>query len=354
VAENFKRIVVLAPNWLGDAVMARPAIADLRRHAPDAVLAVAARAPLAPLCRLVAGVDEVVALGSGGAVLGLGGWRTDAGTLARGAFDVAILLPNSCHSAWIARMAGIPERWGYRADFRRALLTRAIKRPPGGRHQAEYYQALTAALGIPPGPLRPRLEASADARARARALLEQSGWRSGAPLIGMAPGAAYGHAKQWPAARYADTIAILSRETDASFVLVGSSADRDAGMEVESRLYRSVPAPRDGRVLNLIGATDLVELVGVMAHCRAFVSNDSGAMHLAAALGLRVVAIFGPTDERATAPLPAGAHTVLTHAVWCRPCMLRECPIDHRCMTGIDARRVADAVRLPLGAEKIA
>jgi heptosyltransferase-2 len=134
----------------------------------------------------------------------------------------------------------------------------------------------------------------------------------------------------------ADTIARLSRERGATCVLVGAASDRDSGREIESSL------PPDVRAINLIGRTGLREFAGVLARCRAFVSNDSGAMHLAAAVGVPVVAIFGPTNERVTAPL--GAHDVLVHQVFCRPCMLRDCPIDHRCMKGITVASVFDAV----------
>jgi heptosyltransferase-2 len=134
----------------------------------------------------------------------------------------------------------------------------------------------------------------------------------------------------------AELIARLARERDAVNVLVGAAGDRDAGREIESAL------PADVRAVNLIGRTDLGQLAGVLAQCRAFVSNDSGAMHLAAALGVRVVAMFGPTDDRVTAPL--GDHDVLVHQVFCRPCMLRDCPIDHRCMKGITVGAVFDAV----------
>jgi heptosyltransferase-2 len=132
------------------------------------------------------------------------------------------------------------------------------------------------------------------------------------------------------------------REKGAVSVLVGAAGDRDAGREIESAL------PPDVRVLNLIGRTDLRLLTGLLARCGAFVSNDSGAMHLAAAIGVPVAAIFGPTDDRVTAPL--GDHDVLIHQVFCRPCMLRDCPIDHRCMTGITVDAVFGAVSTRLDA----
>ena len=350
------RVLVHAPNWLGDMVMALPAIASIRRHFPSDTLAVAAPASLAPLFSAVPGVDLVVPLEGAGA----GGkarrwvWRAQARVIASGRFDVVILLPNSFHAAWVAKQAGVPERWGYRADLRGWLLTKAIprKRRRSGkvRHQAEYYQDLVRALGIDPVPGEPRITVSAQVRARATELLEQHGCGPEAVIIGIAPGAAFGHAKRWPSDRFADLIAMLRQERGATCVLVGSAGDRDAGYAIESSLGSKAGAGLSGwarpNMVNLIGRTDLLELVGVLASCRAVVSNDSGAMHVAAALGLPVTAVFGPTDERVTRPL--GNHQVVTNPVWCRPCMLRECPIDHRCMKRVSARSVFEALSAQL------
>jgi heptosyltransferase-2 len=164
-----------------------------------------------------------------------------------------------------------------------------------------------------------------------------------AVLVGVSPGAAYGGAKRYPPAQMAAVIERLAAETAAVVVLLGAPADRETGHAIESVLRGAAGDPAPGaRVVNLIGRTDLAALAGVIARCRAFVSNDSGAMHLAAAAGVHVVAIFGPTDERATHPL--GPHTVIQQPVFCRPCLLRECPIDHRCMTRIAPGAVVAAL----------
>jgi heptosyltransferase II len=343
------RVVVRTPNWLGDAVMALPAIVAIRRHFAAAELAVAAPAGVGPVVEAApdAAVNAVLTLPGGGA---LSGWRREARVLAAGGHDLAILLPNSFQTALAARAAGIPERWGYRRDMRRLLLTRAV-RPPARRrdaagHQAAYYQRLVEALGITPIDEPPRLAVRPEARRRAAALLAAEGASlSGPPLVGFAPGAAFGHAKRWPPARVAEVITRLGAEAGATCVLVGAADDREAGREVMAHLPvppAYVTGTAAARVVNLIGRTDLPALLGVLSLCRVFVSNDSGAMHVAAALGLPVVALFGPTDERATAP--AGAHDILTAPAWCRPCHLRDCPIDHRCMKRIGADLVADAV----------
>ncbi len=326
------RLVIRAPNWLGDAVMALPAMAAVRAAFPDRRIAVAATASVAPLFeeKTVAAQDEILVVTG----------ATEIAVLAAGAFDAALLLPNSFRSAWVARRAGVPERWGYAGSFRTPCLTRSIRRPAGRLHQSAYYAELVRALGFPVADPRPSVSVRSETALRADAVLARSGVTTG-PMVGFAPGAAYGHAKRWPPGRVADVIARLSAR-GATCVLLGAAGDRDAAREIESSLRPGA------RVVDLIGRTDLRLLAGVLARCDAFVSNDSGGMHLAAALGIPVVAVFGPTDDRVTAP--QGAHDVLVHPVFCRPCMLRDCPIDHRCMKGITPDAVFDAVSARLDA----
>lgn len=319
-----RRVIVFAPNWLGDAVMALPAIEDVRRALPDAAIVAAARPSVAPLFSLVPAITETITLGHRSS------WRE----LAAARFDAALLLPNSFHAAFTAWRAGVPERWGYRADWRAPLLTRMVDRPKGV-HQAAYYQHLARALGCPSGPLVPRVEVSAAMRAAAAAQLAAAGWDQAAPLVALAPGAAYGGAKRWPAESFGGLAVRLA--AGSTVVLVGSRADARAGDEVLSYV------PDHSRIVNMMGRTSLPELAGVLALCGTLVTNDSGAMHLAAAAGTGVVAMFGPTRERETHPLGRRS-AVLTHDVWCRPCMLRECPLDHRCMRGITVDAVAASV----------
>jgi len=340
------RLVMVAPNWLGDAVMALPAIADVRRHYPDAHLTIAARAAVAPLFMMVEGVDAVETLPGRGGLAAVTSWTADATALASGSFDLALLLPNSFATALIARRAGIPERWGFATDWRGRLLTRAIEKPRHPRHalhQAAYYQALTAALGIKSGPLHATVRTNPT---RTRDLLHEIGLDPDEPFVVFAPGAAYGRAKQWLPERFSELAGLILRERGWSVVLVGSSADRAACEEIAARVPHS--GSRLNRVIDLSGKTDLAALAGVLALAHAVVSNDSGAMHLAGAVAAKVVAIFGPTSEARTAPLPAGADApaaaIVTHPVFCRPCLLRECPIDHRCMSGIPASAAFAAI----------
>jgi heptosyltransferase-2 len=324
-----KRIVVLAPNWLGDVVMALPAIRDIRRHFGNAHVTIAARSSVAKLFRAVPGVDDV---------LPFKGKKDEITRLKAGRFDTAILFPNSFRSAWIVRRAEIPQRWGYRADFRGPLLTTAVRRPKQRMHFGEYYQELVRELGIETGSLTPAIDLPSSIIESARTLLEQNGWTRDRPLIGIAPGAAFGHAKRWPANRFAALIAKAHQELGAACVLLGRDADRDASQAIEEALSGIRP-------MNLVGRTELLSFMGVIANCSALVANDSGALHVAAAMGIPVVAIYGPTSEQFSRPLTSkeGADdrvVTISEDVFCRPCWLRDCPIDHRCMKRIPPERV--------------
>jgi heptosyltransferase-2 len=343
--QEVTRVVVRAPNWLGDIVMAMPAIAAVRAAYPGAHLAVAAPAPFADVCAALPGVDEAVPL-PGAGIRAIGRHAT---ALRAGRFDLALLFTNSFASALAASRAGIAERWGYRRDWRGRLLTRAVPTKPGrnggaatpaGPHHSAYYLRLVAALGMPvldgAAPAIAALTLPAASVERAAALLADGGADAEARLVGFAPGAAYGSAKRWPPERVAAAIAGLARR-GARAVLVGAAADREIARAIQSALDPAVRAS----VVDLVGRTDVATLMAVLARCAVVVANDSGAMHVASAVGRPVVAIFGPTDERATAPM--GAHTLVRHDVWCRPCLLRACPIDHRCLRRIDAGDVVAA-----------
>jgi heptosyltransferase-2 len=317
---------------LGDAVMALPLVRDLRQAWPDISIVVAARKAVAPLYSMVRHVDEVLTFDG----------QTDVARLSAGSFDAALLLPNSFASAWLVKRAQIPERWGFARDLRGPLLTKAIPRVRRYSHQVEYYQALGTALGIAAGPPFAAIDVPDSARAGAAALLAASGMGEDAPFVVFAPGAAYGRAKQWLPARFAELARMLAADNVAT-VLVGAKGDLDACDEVA----------RASKAVNLAGRTDLSALAAILCAARAVVANDSGAMHLAAAVGVPVTAIFGPTNDQKTSPLRAAADApapvIVATDVWCRPCMLRECPIDHRCMTRISAARVYAETRANTG-----
>jgi heptosyltransferase-2 len=301
--------------------MALPAIADMRKALPGAAVAVVAKPAVASLFSMVPEVDEVIAKGT----------RLSA--------DIGLLLPNSFRSALDLARAAVPQRWGYRSDCRGPLLTRAVDRPAAGMHQVEYYQHLVRALGFSSGVAQPRLEITPEIRAAGARALAAAGWDGTASLVALAPGGAYGGAKRWPP----EYFAALARELASDglrTVIVGTAADERTRIAITSAL-----GPDSAMHIDLVGRTDVPALAGVLTHVRALVANDSGVVHLAAALGVPTTTLFGPTDERLTAPRSASAHTVLTHPVWCRPCMLRECPLDHSCMRGISAAAAAAAAR---------
>ena len=346
------RVLIRTPNWLGDIVMALPATAAVRRHFSSATLCVAAPVALAPLFKAVEGIDEIIGLSGHGLVE----TKQEITTIAKENFDTAILFPNSFRSAWVLYRAGVPERWGYKSDFRGWLLSRAIRKLKHEgrhqRHQVNYYGDLVRGLGINSNKTNPRLIPSRDMKVLGADLLDRRNVaRDSGPFIGIAPGAAYGHAKRWSPLRFAEVILRLYRSIDATCVLVGSNADRDAGSAIESAL---LTLDHEGqktlmgsqKFVNLIGMTDISTLIGIVSQCQAFLSNDSGAMHLASALDIPVTAVFGPSDEFQTSPL--GRHTILVNPVRCRPCLLRECPIDHRCMSGISSDQVLEALKQQL------
>lgn len=338
-----QRIVVRSPNWLGDVVMALPAMAALRRHFEGAHLTIAAVPAVAAVFREDTDVRQ-------DAVLELP--ASPRGAIARlegEGFDLGVLLPNSFGSAWQFWRARVRERWGWPTSGRRLLLTRASRGVIArGAHQADYYRALVGGLGIAvAADEAPRIAPGHPSVERAAAVLREHTIDPDRPIVGIAPGAAYGQAKQWHPDRMAEVAAGIVRARQATVILAGASHDREAARAIESWL-RTHASDAAGRVVNLAGRTSLGALIGLTARMAAFVSNDSGAMHVAAATGCPVVAIFGPTDERVTRPL--GHHTVMTAPVFCRPCLLRDCPIDHRCMKRVQATSVVRALVAALDA----
>jgi heptosyltransferase II len=315
------RLLVRAPNWLGDVILSLAAVRDLRRAFPAARIEVLARPSVAGLYGAVGEVD---------AVRESRGWRSDAAAL-RGAFDAAVLLPNSFGSALAPFLARIPQRWGYATDGRGPLLTRRARVPPAvrGRSQVYYYRAMLAGLGLDvTSPPETSLACPAAWAEKAQGLLGAGEW------IGVTPGAAFGSAKRWLAPRFAAAADRLARRLGAQVAVLGAPSERALGDEVAGAL--TAPAR------NLCGQTTLPDLAGVLSRLRLLVTNDSGPMHVAAALGVPLVAVFGPTDWRETAPV-GEAHRLVREPVYCSPCGLRECPIDHRCMKGVGVEHVVAA-----------
>lgn len=321
---NFSRILVRATNWVGDAVMSLPALQAIRGRFPSAHIAILAKPWVADLYAREDFADEVILYG------GKPLWRMSRELRAH-RFDAAILLQNAFEAALVAWLARIPTRIGYNRDGRGALLTHAISVPKPGeipRHERFYYLELLRRAG-----LIDRLPES-DA-------IHLAG-RNGAPsrrVIGVSPGAAYGTAKRWLPERFAEAAAALAALRGASIALFGSQTERALCQDVAQRL-------NGHEVTNYAGQTTLAQFIDLAAGCELFLTNDSGAMHIASALGVPTVAIFGATDDTTTGP--TGPHSrVVRIPVECSPCLLRQCPIDHRCMTAVSAERVVEeALRL--------
>ena len=327
-----RRILVRQVNWLGDGVLTLPALEALQRRLPQAEIVLLARGWVGGLFEGHPAVRRIIELPRGGGPMGLWGhWRV-AGAIRGQGFDLAVVFPNSFEAALVPWMAGIPRRVGYPTEGRRWLLTDPLPRPRRipGRHQAERYLDIVRALGAE-GSADLRLPVSAGAQERAQALLKASGINGAEALVAIGPGSIYGGAKRWPADRFAAVADALAERHGARILLVGSAR--------EGAILAEVAAHMRQPVTNLGGRTDLPTLTGVLRRSRLLLCNDSGSMHVAAAVGIPVVAVFGPTDADATAPL-GGGHRIVRAPVPCSPCLLRECPIDHRCMGGISVERV--------------
>ncbi|HSW49849.1 MAG TPA: lipopolysaccharide heptosyltransferase II [Bryobacteraceae bacterium] len=336
---EFSRILVRATNWLGDAVMSLPALRCLRDRFPHAHIAVQAMPWVADLYAREKFQDEIILYEARrGASDWRGKWRA-ARRLRAGRFDCAILLTNSFDSALILWLAGIPKRIGYDRDGRGLLLTDRVRPPAPGetpRHERYYYLELLRRAGILealPEINEIRLDAAGEARAAGEKRCAELGLAG--PVIGVSPGAAYGGAKRWLPERFAEAAAQVAAAVNGSVAVFGSKGERPvAELVMEGLRARGCAAG------NFAGDTALREYIDLAAACRLFLTNDSGAMHVAAALGVPTVAVFGSTDDVGTGPVSSRAR-VVREPVDCSPCLLRECPIDHRCMTRVPAERVA-------------
>lgn len=336
------RLLIRATNWVGDAVMSLPAIRAAAARYPGAQVTVLALPWVAELYEREGAVDEVIPYE---APRGARGWVKKWGMarrLAERRFDVALILANSFDSALAPWLAGIPRRIGYGRDGRSLLLTEAITPPRRGeipRHESYYYLELLRRagwLGELPGEVTIRLEGAAAAAAEGRALFAGRGMSG--RVMGISPGAAYGTAKRYPAGRFAAAAAeVLLRVGGGSVAVFGAAGEKAVCGEVVAAL-----GERGVAAVNLAGATTLREFIQLAAACFLFLTNDSGSMHIASALGVPTVAVFGATDHVGTGPTGELAR-VVRRDVACSPCLLRECPIDHRCMTGVTPEMVAEA-----------
>jgi heptosyltransferase-2 len=314
------KILVKANNWLGDAVMSLPVFRSLKFMVPGARVEVLTKPAFADLYRGSPHVDEILGHGRGGP----GPWIRTVKELKARRYDAALVLPRSFSSAFLVWSARIPRRIGYgRARF----LTDRPERPSPKEHRVLHYHGLLSALGTPPTPEAPRLEIPAADRAWAEETLP------GGPWIGINPGATYGAAKQWFPDRFIELGRRLAPR--ARLVVVGGPAEAGLGERIA----------RETGALCIAGRTRILGLAAAIARCRLFVTNDTGPMHVADAVGTPIVAVFGPTDWIHTPPYGPG-HRLVRHDLECSPCLKRTCPLGHHdCMKRVTVDEVERACR---------
>ncbi|MBU2537708.1 MAG: lipopolysaccharide heptosyltransferase II [Proteobacteria bacterium] len=326
-----KKILIRSTNWIGDAIMTTPAIRTIRENFPAAEITILAYPWVADIFTACPHVDRVMFYEKKGRHKGLAGmWRL-ARELAAQRFDLAILLQNAFSAALLALFAGIPVRAGYRRDGRGLLLTHGvnIKKSTRALHQVYYYQEMLKDLGLVCGSHELFLSLPDVAMTWASEFLAAN---AGRPVVGLNPGAAYGPAKRWPAERYGGLAKRLAEEQGATLLVFGTAADTEAA--------RDIGAAAPGRVHDLTGKTSLAQAMALIGLCDAFVTNDSGLMHVAAAQKTPLVAIFGSTDAVATGPFSPKVE-VVNKKLACSPCLKTHCPQnDFACMLDIEVDEV--------------
>ena len=364
---QLEKILVRGVNWLGDAVMTTPALQRLREAKPQAHITLHTHAKLADLWQHHPAVDAVMTFNDDDGVFAVGR------KLRSENFSIALVLPNSPRSALEVFLARIPQRIGLARPWRNAFLTHPI--PPrveavamhkrslaeiheanlagtashgravlrSSAHHLHQYLHLTAALGANPEPLPPRLEVTTT---EITAVKQRFGFTgdSGAPLFGLNAGAEYGPAKRWPRERFVAAAVELQRRTNCHWWIFGGRADEPMASGIAADILAAKTGPPES-VRCIAGQTTLRELCGALKACHLFITNDTGPMHVAAAVGTPVIVPYGSTSPELTGPGMPGdpRHRLIQSQVPCSPCFLRECPIDFRCMNSISVDAVVEA-----------
>ena len=339
---SVKRVIVRGTNWVGDAMMTLPALRELRRLFPDAHITLATR-PWAKGLFIGAEFVDQLQIHDG---RGIGSFFRQVRAWRQGQFDLAILLTNSFASALVAALAKIPVRIGYASDGRARLLTHAIELPEwrSTRHEIFYYLRIVAELEWLFTQQQTFLDVQPDAslevsdlrKDEARYLLQRQGVYGEWPIIALCPGSINSRAKRWPAERYA-VLAVRCIDTlGAQVLLIGSKEELEVSRQVVDRMHN--------KPIVLTGQTDIAEAVAVLSVADLLITNDTGPAHIAAALGRPTLVIFGSTNPLTTRPFSPFAE-IIRHPPDCAPCMLRDCPIDHRCMTAITPDEVFEHAR---------
>jgi len=322
-----QRILVKTPNWLGDSIMSLPAVNRIRQLFPEEELWVLTRPNLAGLWKIIHEIDKVIIDNSPPAL-----FKPEK-------INLGILLTNSFASALYMFRMGASQRRGYSINFRQWLLTQPVRLSNNWRklHQIEYFLGIINGLGSIDVPHIPHLNLIPGIQNNAKAFLARYGWMDGEPIIGIHATASYGPAKCWLKENYAELIQRLNTVYKTWVFLCGSGNERD---EIDD-ILKMIQDKR--RVFNIAGETDIAGLAGFISLCGLFIANDSGPMHLASALGVPVVAVFGPTDPELTGPKESNV-VVLKKDLPCSPCFKRRCPNNMECMRLIKVEDVMQAV----------
>jgi heptosyltransferase-2 len=335
--EGVRRIVIRSANWVGDAVMSLPAISSVCRGVPGAEVAVLAKPWAAELFAGYPGIHRAILYQSPGDHEGMGGRWKLARQLKKEFFDLALHLPNSFDSALVSLLAGIPRRAGYNTDGRGILLTHKVS--ADGRvkrgHQVEYYLHLVRSLGLQTAEGVPALTVFQDRIPEAEAILKSADGGDG-PYVGMSPGAQYGSAKEWFPERFGQLGRRIETELGGRFLILGSAGDRALASRIGQTAGKGA--------VDLTGKTTLGQAMALIARCRVFVTNDSGLMHVAAALGVPLVAIFGSTDPSRTGPRGRNSR-VIYKPIPCAPCLKARCPQSRECMEAVSVDEVFEEVK---------
>lgn len=340
------RILIRGTNWVGDAVMSVPAMRLIRASLPEAKISLLTGGWAEAVFDGNDFLDEIIVLNNDHRTIG--GTFREAGRIRKKGFDATVIFPNSFHSALLAHLSGIPTRVGFGSGGRGLLLSHSIQTPQWkeSRHESELYLHLVKSFlsslgkevkGIPLA--ESELSVSDSRKLQARKMLEDAGLKSDRPIVTLGTGSQNSRAKRWPSANYAELADSLVKELGANVVLLGSHAEKSVAVEV-ARLSGS-------KLIDFTGETGLSEAIALISISDLYIGNDMGLTHIAPAVGTETLAIFGPTNHIATSPLSERAQ-IIRKEVECSPCMLRDCPIDHRCMTGVTPRNVFEVAAAKL------
>lgn len=340
-----QNILIRGTNWIGDVVMTLPAVAAIRKTFSGARISVLVKPWVAEVFHLCPEVDEVIIYQQPGVHSGITGMIRLIKELRAGKFDAAILFQNAIEAAIITLLAGIPIRAGYNSDARGLLLTHLVKRTKAIRkvHQVHYYLEMVKSLGCKSADTDAYLKLPDSYSSLADRLIQEHGIDNQKLFVGIAPGATYGAAKKWYPERFAMVADRLIKDFSAEIILFGSKGDMDSADTLQRNAGQ--------KLVNVAGKTSLKEAIALIGHCRLFISNDSGLMHVAGALNIPTIAIFGSTNPVTTSP-PGKRSVVIHKDVPCAPCLKKTCPKSFECMDQISADEVYEAAKKLLMEEK--